>query len=359
MNSSKENLQSFQILIIGSGIIGKFNALELSKLGCKVSLIDPCQKKNSSNAALGILMGKIYQKRTGRSWKLRKKSLELWPKWLKEFNKINPNLVFEKPLIQMTTDENKFKKMKDFVLKHPNDNLQILEKNFCIVENIHNIFGTNKIKGIISYDDGRINPKLLLKTIDNLLIKKNINTIKDEVITVRKVRDQWISTLKGGKSISSKVIILCNSLNALKLIKNNTYNLQLKPVLGQAVEILNEDNSINFLNLPKVMSINGKNIIPLSKNRLILGSTDENDLKPIQEKITELTNFIEEKPRWLDSKKISKKWYGIRSRPIGEPSPLLKSLDDGLILCAGFYKNGILLAPACSHWVSKEIKKYI
>ena len=56
---------------------------------------------------------------------------------------------------------------------------------------------------------------------------------------------------------------------------------------------------------------------------------------------------------------ISKKWYGIRSRPDGEPSPIMKNLGDGLIICTGFYKNGILLAPACSKWVANEIKNYL
>ena len=56
--------------------------------------------------------------------------------------------------------------------------------------------------------------------------------------------------------------------------------------------------------------------------------------------------------------KIAKKWYGIRSRPDGEPSPIMKNLEDGLIICTGFYKNGILLAPACSKWVANKIKNY-
>ena len=89
MKSLKENFQKGHIVIIGSGIIGKFNALELSELGFQITIIDPGQLKNSSNAALGLLMGNMYQKRRGRSWDLRKQSIELWPKWiefLREFN---------------------------------------------------------------------------------------------------------------------------------------------------------------------------------------------------------------------------------------------------------------------------------
>ncbi|MBK16728.1 MAG: FAD-dependent oxidoreductase [Prochlorococcus sp. SP3034] len=359
MNSSKENLKYSQILIIGSGIIGKFNALELSNLGLQVSIVDPCQSNNSSNAALGILMGKIYRKRSGRSWELRKESIQLWSKWLKEFNKINPKLVLEKPLMQITTDKSIFEKMKTFVLENPNDGLMILDKNSSLLRNSQDIFSTRNLEGIISYEDGRINPKLLLNTLDYLLSKNNIYTIKDEIINVRKERKEWISTLKTGKSIISKVIILSSSLNTSKLIENRKYNFQLQPVLGQAIEILYSDDSINFLNLPKISSINGKNIIPLSKNKLIIGSTDEYNTKATEAKIAELTNFINNKPKWLDPKNITKKWFGIRSRPIGEGSPILKSLEEGLILCTGLYKNGILLAPVCSKWISEEIKKHI
>jgi len=56
--------------------------------------------------------------------------------------------------------------------------------------------------------------------------------------------------------------------------------------------------------------------------------------------------------------KISKKWYRIWSRPDGEPSLIMKILEDGLIICTGFYKHGFLLAPACSKCVANEIKNY-
>ena len=97
----------------------------------------------------------------------------------------------------------------------------------------------------------------------------------------------------------------------------------------------------------------------MSNNKLIIGSTDEYAIRPKDSQIEDLLDFVIEKPLWLNSKNISKKWFGIRSKPIGEGSPILRSLEKGLILCSGFYKNGILLAPACSRWISKEIEKHI
>ena len=111
--------------------------------------------------------------------------------------------------------------------------------------------------------------------------------------------------------------------------------------------------------MPKIINLNGKNIIRLSKKKLIIGSTDECTVTPIKQNLDELTNFLVEKPKWLDTKNITREWFGIRSRPIGEGAPLLRSLEKGVILCSGFYKNGILLAPACANWISEEITKHL
>ena len=47
MEGSKKNFKNAHILIVGSGIIGKFNALELSKQGFKITIADPQKKINS------------------------------------------------------------------------------------------------------------------------------------------------------------------------------------------------------------------------------------------------------------------------------------------------------------------------
>ena len=358
MKSLKENFQKAHIVIIGSGIIGKFNALELSELGFQVTIVDPTELQNSSNAALGLLMGNMYQKRRGRSWDLRKQSIELWPQWITFLQKFNYELNIEKPLIQLTTNEEKFKKLEKFIYENNDQNLRILERNSIFINNINKAFQTKNLKGIISFKDGRINALSLLQTLDKYLKHKKVNYLREKIIKIRKSNNQWISTTRNNENIKSDMVILCNSLKAVDLIDNLSHNIKLKPVLGQAMEIEINDEEVDLLSLPKQFTINGKNIIPKSKNRLIIGSTDEYSTKPEESIFENLTNFLDKKPNWLMKGKISKKWYGIRSRPDGEPSPIMRNLADGLIICTGFYKNGILLAPACSKWVASEIKNY-
>jgi len=359
MKRSKENLQNAHIVIIGSGIIGKFNALELSELGFQITIIDPSQHKNSSNAALGLLMGNIYQRRKGRSWNLRQQSIELWPKWINFLREFNYELKITKPLIQLTTNEEKFKKLERFINKSNDKDLKVLEKDSIYIKNINKAFQTQNMMGIISHKDGRVNPFTLLKSLDIYLKNKKINSLEEQIIKIRKSKNKWISTTRNNEEIKSDIIIMCNSLKAVDLLDNLTHNIKLKPVLGQAMEVDVSDAEVDLLSLPKQFNINGKNIIIKSKNNLIIGSTDEYRTSPEENVFEKLTNFLDKKPNWITKDKISKTWFGIRSRPEGESSPIMKNLGDGLIICTGFYKNGILLAPACSKWVANEIKNYL
>jgi len=199
MKSLKENFKKTHIVIIGSGIIGKFNALELSELGFQITIVDPTQLQNSSNAALGLLMGNMYQKRRGRSWDLRKQSIELWPQWIRFLQKFNYELTIEKPLIQLTTNEEKFKKFEKFIYENNDQDLRILEKDSIFIKNINKAFQTQNIKGIISYRDGIINPFSLLQTLDKYLRHKKINFSEGEIIKIRKSKNQWISTTRNNE----------------------------------------------------------------------------------------------------------------------------------------------------------------
>ncbi len=359
MERIKKNFKNSHILIIGSGIIGKFSAVELSKQGFKITIVDPQKSKNGSSAALGLLMGNMYQKSKGRSWELRKKSNELWPKWIKFLQKYNKTLNIDKPLIQLTTKQDNFEKLSKFIAHHPMRDLRVLERDSTIIQNINKIFTIDNLSGIISNQDGRIDPISLLKTLNIFLKDEKINFINEEIVKIKKLKNQWISICNNKLEIASDVVVLCNSLDAIKLIDLNCHNIKLKPVLGQAMEISIHEKGINLLSLPKHFNINGKNFLRTNKNKLIIGSTDEYDIRPKENTFEELTDFLENKPQWLNKNNVTNKWFGIRSRPEGEPSPILKSLEKGLILCTGFYKNGILLAPACSNWISTEIENHL
>jgi len=91
-------------------------------------------------------MGNIYQKRSGRSWDLRKQSIELWPQWITFLQKFNSELNIEKPLIQLTTNEEKFKKLEKFIYENNDPTLLILERDSILIKNINKVFQTKNLK---------------------------------------------------------------------------------------------------------------------------------------------------------------------------------------------------------------------
>ncbi len=61
-------------------------------------------------------------------------------------------------------------------------------------------------------------------------------------------------------------------------------------------------------------------------------------------------------PQWMINAKVCNEWSGMRAKPTNEPAPLLKQLEQGLLINTGHYRNGILIAPACAEWIGLKIE---
>ena len=116
------------------------------------------------------------------------------------------------------------------------------------------------------------------------------------------------------------------------------------------------DKKINMAEITVAFKSEISTVVKDKTGKVIEG--DPNEIKKQKDIWTFSKKLTDKKPIWLQKARIIKQWSGVRSKPDGEPSPIMKNLGNGLIVCTGFYKNGILLAPACSKWVANEIKNY-
>ena len=95
--------------MIGAGVVGLCVAWHLQGLGHAVTLIDPdlggAQAEGSgSTAALGLLMAQVYRRSSGRGWRLRQQSLELWQTWRLELEGRGYVLPWKAGLLQLARD---------------------------------------------------------------------------------------------------------------------------------------------------------------------------------------------------------------------------------------------------------------
>ena len=301
-------------------------------------------------------MGYVFKKSSGRGWRLRKRSMELWPKWI-DILKNDSDIKIETPLIQIAKSNEEYIKMKKLIEKRKEFGLELLDNQTITL--IERKWKKIKYGGLISYKDGRLDPIKLTKALVKILLKLNVEIINYSVLNIEKGNksdnNRWIINFTNNQAIQQNTIVLCTALGSKKLLEPHGHKINLEPVLGQAVQLrINEDKMLKFW--PSVISINGINIIKKNSNKILIGATLENGYKASKSALKHLLAFEEELPAWLKNATIEYDWNGIRARPKDQPSPVLKNLEPGLIVNTGHYRNGVLIAPACAEWVEYEIK---
>ncbi|WP_413678834.1 NAD(P)/FAD-dependent oxidoreductase [Prochlorococcus sp. MIT 0916] len=366
MNSQKADKKRTEISVIGSGIAGLTTAFQLGKQGYKVNLIDPkvnseinnLNPKNGTQASLGVLMGNVYKRSKGRAFLLRNKSMKLWKEWLAEINYFDSNFIFTKPLIKLANSEKEYQSMIELSNNKKKYGIELLDKSSLDFWN--SIFETKLIGGIISHEDGRLNPTKLVKSLIEILDQIKINKIDKNVIRIRKNSDlydkRWNIDLENNQSINQDYIVICSALNTQKLLKPLGYEILLEPILGQVLELELPKKICNWKEWPAILNYQSINFIHHNPNQILIGATIERGTNASLLEKKEMLNLKNTAPKWMINAKIKHEWSGIRARPTNEPSPLLKQLEPGLLINTGHYRNGILLAPACAEWIGLKIE---
>jgi len=366
MKSKKAEKKQTEISVIGSGIAGITTAFHLGKKGYKVNLIDPTvnsvinnlNPKNGTQASLGVLMGNIYKRSKGRAFLLRKKSMELWKEWLTEITYPKSDFLFEKPLIKLANSEKEYQSMIELSNNKNKYGIELLDQNSLDFWN--SIFETKLLGGLISHEDGRVNPIKLIKSLMKSLDEIKINKINNNVIKISKNKNlynkNWNLYLENNHSINQDYIVICSALNTQKLLKPLGHKILLEPILGQVIELELENKTANWKDWPAILNYQSINFIHHKPNQMLIGATVESGSKPSLINKQEMICMHNSAPKWMTNAKVCHEWNGIRAKPINETSPLLKELEPGLLINTGHYRNGVLLAPACAEWIGLKIE---
>tara|TARA_Y100001968_G_scaffold9522_1_gene8002 strand:+ start:62 stop:1174 length:1113 start_codon:yes stop_codon:yes gene_type:complete len=367
MNSKKAEKKQTEISIIGCGIAGITTAFHLGKKGYKVNLIDPkvnseinnLRPKNGTQASLGVLMGNIYKKSKGRAFLLRNKSMKLWQEWLTQINYSESNFIFKKPLIKLANSQKEYQSMIELINNKKKYKIELLDKNSLNFWN--SIFETKLIGGLISHEDGRLNPTYLIKSFMQSLDQIKINKIAQNVIKISKNNNlyskKWNINLENNQCINQDYIVICSALNTQKLLKPLGHEILLEPILGQVIELELNKKNVDWREWPAILNYQSLNFILHKPNHMLVGATIERGIKASIKDKQKMLNLNSTAPKWMTNARISHEWSGIRARPMREPAPLLKHLETGLLINTGHYRNGILLAPACAEWVGHQIER--
>ncbi|AII48047.1 FAD-dependent oxidoreductase [Synechococcus sp. KORDI-52] len=344
--------------MIGAGAIGLGTAWHLAQQGHAVSVYDPrlnqsVDRKGSANdlsgtsASLGVLMGHVFRRSSGRGWRLRRRSMELWPQWIETLQAHQPDLKLHPGLLQIAEDERAAERMESLAAQRVDLGLQMVTN-----ANLAAVWPTASHGGLHSRHDGRVDPLLLQLALRQALTGQSVELNATAVIRLERNDNHWCVHRADGDSSDHNLVVLSTALNTDALLEPLGQARAMTPVLGQALSLELTTGPTTWSNWPSVLVDQGFNLIPTAPGQLLLGATVEPGDRASEDPLTLMRNLNERAPEWLRSATVVGHWSGLRARPVDRPAPLLEELEPGLILASGHYRNGVLLTPGTAEWVA-------
>ena len=348
--------------MIGAGAVGLGTAWHLAQQGHDVSIYDPrlnqCVDREGSasdlsgtSASLGVLMGHVFRRSSGRGWRLRRRSMELWPQWIETLQAHQPDPKLHPGLLQIAEDEQAAERMESLAAQRVDLGLQMVTN-----VSLEGIWPTASHGGLHSRHDGRIDPLLLQQALRQALAEQNVELNATAVIRLERNDNHWRVHHADGNSSVHDLVVLCIALNSDVLLEPLGQARPMTPVLGQALSLELTTGPPTWSHWPSVLVDQGFNLIPTAPGRLLLGATVEPGDRASEDPLTLMRNLNERAPEWLRSATVVGHWSGLRARPVDRPAPLLEELEPGLILASGHYRNGVLLTPGTAEWVAAAVE---
>ena len=297
-------------------------------------------------------MGHVFRRSSGRGWRLRRRSMELWPQWIRALQTHQPELKLHLGLLQIAEDEQAAERMEWLASQRVDLGLEIVSK-----EALNKAWPTASHGGLHSRHDGRIDPLLLQQALREALKEQSVEQTTTAVVHLERNNNQWSVHRADGESTIHDVVVLSTALTTDALLEPLGHARAMTPVLGQALSLQLTTGPTSWTNWPSVLVDQGFNLIPTSPGRLLLGATVEPGDCASADPLILMRSLNERAPAWLRTATVVSHWSGLRARPVDRPAPLLEELEPGLILASGHYRNGVLLAPATAEWVAAALEQ--
>ncbi|MBI3590396.1 MAG: FAD-dependent oxidoreductase [Candidatus Melainabacteria bacterium] len=357
--------ENYDVIIIGSGIIGNSTAAHLASENLKVAVINSTSLgMPASVAAAGLYQLQLGELENSAVKDFCCKSFEYFQTFYETirtstdlsnidlgFNQCGSlYLIFSNT--EIAQKENELKELKAIT-----SNVLFLNKQeiFKYEPGI-----TKETLGAYHYpDEGFINNPKFLKAISAYCLERKITFLNTEVTNI-KIENNNVERIElaNGENIKAKKYVLCNGVwanNVLKKLFNTNENI-INGIKGQMLQVLLPEEA----SLKKVIFCHDGYIVPrpatnkFEKQSLLVGGTYEevnieenNDVfKNTVSGIYKLTALLQRLLPGYKDYPIINFWSGIRPQA-KDNLPILGGMEEiqNIYFALGHYRNGILMGP--------------
>lgn len=350
--------------------MGRCCAWLLTSGGHRVTLVDQAPdppSRSGSAAALGLLMAQVYQRSSGRAWRLRQRSLALLQEWQGALAEAGQPVELRRGLLLLASSTDEWLRQQQLGIQRQARGFPLALRSRsdlqAAVAQGHLPPLPQGVEGALwSPEDGQLDPSAWAAALRTAAIRQGLQEISGRVTALRQLspgdpQAPWQLELADGSQLSSDWVLVCAGLGSPSLLAPLGIELPMEPVLGQAVELQ--------LALPLApgqdpwagcLVWQGMNLVPRPGGRLWLGASLEPGTQADPKALETLLSLGGIAPTWLRQAELVSHWQGLRCRPVGRPAPLLEQPLPRLLLLSGHYRNGILLGPASAEWAAQRIE---
>lgn len=350
------------VVVIGGGAIGCSAALALAKRGRKVRVIERAHPgAEASSAAAGILGAYAEAHDDGPLTKLFIKSLDLYAAWTSALTEATGIDTGYRPSgsMRVYTDEAAYQSAATAGASLFGTAAQVLDRGAA--RDVEPLLSPDVCGALLFPADCRIDPPALVRAIVGTARRAGV--IFDppgEVTRILVEADRTTGVqLASGDFVYASNVVLCAGAWSL-LPGSGLAAGEIDPIRGQMIELRAAPPFLHGRGkaLDHVVFGPRAYLSPRDDGRIIVGSTAEN--AGFQKAVTVrgiggLLDGVRELFPSLGEAEITKTWAGLRpATPDGAPL-LGPGSSRGLVVAAGHYRNGILLAPITAEIVASLV----
>ncbi|ERN40284.1 glycine/D-amino acid oxidase (deaminating) [Rubidibacter lacunae KORDI 51-2] len=347
-----------RIAIVGGGVVGATIAYELSGVsGLDVQLFERGQPASASTwAALGLLVAVSSRKTKGRAWELRAASLRQYPTLIDELEALSGMAipVNRQGLISLCYDAARLSDWEQLVAwrRDRGWTLELWEPQ-VVRSRCPHLDLTGAIAGIYSPQDWQIDPQALTQAAIAAAERRGATCYRETTVEAIAAADGTCSAVHTtAGTFECDWLVIAAGLGSLPLTAMLDQPLALRPVLGQAIEVV-APHELGDPAFQPVVTADDVHAVPLGDRRYWIGATVEfpdaaGAIAAAPELLAQMQARAVAFCPELAAADIVRTWSGLRPRPEGRAAPVIGPLAGyrNVLLATGHYRNGILLAPA-------------
>jgi glycine oxidase len=349
-------MSTFDVAVVGAGLIGASTALELARAGLRTALFDRQQPgEEASWAAAGILSPAPENAQMVSMVPLGRASLALYPKFVAEVEELSGlNVGFRpKGTVETFFSGDAQAKLNTIVALHHGLGLRAEALSAEDARELEPSLSSELEAAILRPDEASVDNRALTRAV--LVAAKRARV---EIFAGRKVQainqrgQRCAGVLVGDEKIEARWTVLAAGCYSAEIEGAASY-APVRPAKGQILALRAKN-----LNIERVLWSEHIYLVPRSDGRIVAGATVE--YVGFEKELTAgslqkiLAASLELAPGLADAQ-VEENWAGLRP-DTPDHLPIIGPTDlEGLLIATGHFRGGILLAPITAQLIREWI----